>query len=410
MFYPTVFPVPVLLLLHRAPPRAGPVPEPHIAPGSNSFLGMADPAKYAVANFDDEEDGEMLAFEGEDGSTTTRPRDEEIEALDALESGGAPSSLPTFPTKSADELMQQRRKYLYVVVPLVVILGVVAVTGLFRGHHAPKKPESLVLGVPRHNQTAAIPAIPQSAHHNVPTHGVRVVAKHPHDPNAFTQGLEYSRGYLWESTGLRGESSLRRVRLQDGMVEQEFKFTDKRIFGEGMTLHHNHHIFMLSWQAGRGFIFDQNTFKLIKEWHYKGEGWGLAMHDSEEEVFMSDGTDVLRVLEPEHLSEKRRIHVRLDGTPVRELNEIEWVCGEIWANVWRTHNIYRIDPNTGNVKAVVNCETLPLKEDVVVGQNVLNGIAFDWQSGRLWVTGKKWAKIYQIHVKDPNLDLTKCKP
>lgn len=177
-----------------------------------------------------------------------------------------------------------------------------------------------------------------------------------------------------------------------------------------MTLHRDHHIFMLSWRAGRGFIFDQNSFKLLKEWHYKGQGWGLTMHDSADEVWMSDGTPDLRVLEPENLTEKRRIKVTLDGKPVPELNEIEWVCGEVWANVWRTTDIYRIDPVTGIVKSILDVSNLPLRADIVLGQNVLNGIAYDWQSGRLWVTGKKWSKIYQIHVNDPNLDITHCKP
>lgn len=369
----------------------------------------AEDTKYAVANLEDEEEGKML--ENTPHNVDDAFGEDDMEADLAV----GDSSLLTLPPRYPDATAALWRRYLWVIVPVVLLTGIFAFTGILRGdsHHKVTGPPP-VLGVqkpaPEPVLAEVAPVTPTVPHSKTPTFTAKVIAKHPHDPAAFTQGLEYARGYLWESTGLRGESSLRRVRLSDGHVEQEYHFPDKNLFGEGMTLHRDHHIFMLSWRAGRGFIFDQNTFKLLKEWHYKGQGWGLTMHDSADEVWMSDGTPELRVLEPEHLTEKRRVKVTLDGKPVRELNEIEWVCGELWANVWRTTDIYRIDPVTGFVKSIIDLSNLPLRTDIVIGQNVLNGIAYDWESGRLWVTGKKWGKIYQIHVNDPDLDITHCKP
>lgn len=368
-------------------------------------------SNYAVTGFDDDED--------EEGGILSYAERENVENVDELEEGlaegGGDTALPVYPPKSSAAAAAKSRRWLWYVVPAVIVAAILGISGVLWKHPKVKhKGPPPVLGVPAHHKNSTTVTAASSSnsptHEIIPKHSIRVIATHPHDPTAFTEGLEYSRGYLWESTGLRGKSSLRRVRLDDGKVEQIYKFKDMNIFGEGMTLHHDHHIFMLSWRAGRGFIFDQNTFKLLKEWRYKGQGWGLTMHDSAEEVWMSDGTDALRVLEPEGLTEKRRLKVSINGKPVVRLNEVEWVCGEIWANIWETKHIYRIDPTNGHVKAIVDCSTLPLEHDVIMGQDVLNGIAFDWESGRLWVTGKKWSKIYQIHVNDKNLVLHGCKP
>ncbi|PXF40657.1 Glutaminyl-peptide cyclotransferase [Gracilariopsis chorda] len=238
---------------------------------------------------------------------------------------------------------------------------------------------------------------------------VEVVTKHPHDPYAFTQGFEYANGFFYESTGIQGRSSLRKVEIATGKVLQNHSFSDLPVFGEGMTLHTTHHIFMLTWKAGRGFIFNQSTFELQKEWKYEGEGWGLAMDRKNNEVYMSDGTSELRILDPEDLSERRRIQVTLEGQPVTQLNELEWICDELWSNVWQTSKIYRINPMTGVVKSVIDASNLPLREDVTQRIDVLNGIAFDEQTGRLWLTGKLWPSVYQVSVKDDDLDLAKCK-
>ncbi len=243
-----------------------------------------------------------------------------------------------------------------------------------------------------------------------PIHNVTVLKKYPHDTSAFTQGFEYENGYFWESTGLRGSSSLRRVRISDGKVLQIRNIQDPRIFGEGLTLVGGNRILMLSWQAGQGFVFDKNTFGLVNLWRYRGEGWGLTLHEGADEVWMSDGTSALRVLNPANLTEKRRLSVTLGEEPIDKLNEIEWVCGEVWANVWLTKNIVRIDPTNGVVKGVIDCANLPLPEDVVPGQDVLNGIAFDPITGRLWLTGKKWSKVYEVKIDIPDLNFTNCQP
>ena len=245
---------------------------------------------------------------------------------------------------------------------------------------------------------------------SVPIHTVTVLKKYPHDTNAFTQGFEYENGYFWESTGLRGSSSLRRVRIRDGKVLQIRHIADKRIFGEGLTLVGGNRILMLSWQSGQGFVFDRKTFKLVNTWRYRGEGWGLTQHEGANEVWMSDGTETLRVLHPGNQTKTRRLKVTLSGLPINNLNELEWVCGEVWANVWLTNYIVRIDPTTGLIKGIVDCGNLPLPEDVCPGQNVLNGIAFDPKTGRLWLTGKKWSKVYEVRVNIPGLNFTSCQP
>lgn len=269
----------------------------------------------------------------------------------------------------------------------------------------PAAPKPTVVAV-----TTVPPATAATTSSNaVRKHSVNVISRTPHDRMAFTQGFEYAYGFFYESTGLRGQTSLRKVDILTGKVIQKHEFPDMTLFGEGMTLHTTHHIFMLTWQAGRGFVFNQTTLDVIKEWKYDGEGWGLCMDREKDEVYMSDGTSDLRVLDPEDLSEKRRITVTLRGKNVSKLNEIEWVCGEVWSNVWMTKHIYRIDPTTGKVKAIIDASNLPLKEDAKPENDVLNGIAFDKETGRLWLTGKKWPVVYQVKVSDDSLDLTNCK-
>lgn len=242
-----------------------------------------------------------------------------------------------------------------------------------------------------------------------PTYTVSVISKLPHDRKAFLQGFEYSNGKFYEGTGLYGRSSLRLIQPENGTVLQRYDFPGTTLFGEGITLHKDEHIFMLTWQAGRGLIFNQSTLELISEWKYKGEGWGLTMDREKDEVYMSDGTSELRVLDPGTMDEKRRVVVTLNGRKVRMLNELEWVCGEVWSNVWQSNEIYRIDPVSGVVKSVLDVQNLPQEEDRTRKTDVLNGIAFDPDTGRLWLTGKLWKTIYQVTISDPSLDLTACK-
>lgn len=309
------------------------------------------------------------------------------------------------------------------VVVVLAIAAVAAFLGIFLSKRGDSKERDSPNPVPGHStggesppgsqlvqpESAVTAAPPTTASSEVKTYAVKVLGKKPHDHMAFTQGFEYADGVFYESTGLRGESSLRKVEIETGKVLQKHDFPDMTLFGEGMTLHTTHHIFMLTWQAGRGFIFNQSTFEVIKEWKYEGEGWGLCTDHEKDEVYRSDGTNELRVLDPEDLSEKKRVAVTLRGREVSRLNELEWVCGEIWANVWLTSKIYRIDPVSGKVKSIIDASNLPLAPDVKPENDVLNGIAFDKKKGRLWLTGKKWPVVYQVSITDDSLDLTNCK-
>lgn len=243
----------------------------------------------------------------------------------------------------------------------------------------------------------------------VEIHTVKVLESLPHDQRAFTQGFEFANGVFYEGTGLHGQSTLRKVELQTGKVLQKYIYNNMTLFGEGITLHRDAHIFMLTWQSGRGFVFNQSTFEVVREWRYKGEGWGLTSDREADEVYMSDGTSNLRVLDPEDLSEKRTVKVTLRGEDVKYLNELEWVCGEVWANIWQSNNIYRIDPKSGAVKSIIDASNLPLRTDMYIGLGVLNGIAFDKEAGRLWLTGKLWSKVYSVSLSDTSLNLKNCK-
>lgn len=331
---------------------------------------------------------------------------EELEALERdggdMERAAAPSIVEHGERAAIRTREAHARRCLWLIVPVLVLSAVAAGVGVaVRARGGGDGADSAA------DAPAVVPQGVSAA--STPTFAVRVLRSHPHDRLAFTQGFEYARGSFYESTGQYGSSSLRKVDVETGNVTQRFSLPDLRLFGEGMTLHNTHHIFMLTWKAGRGFVFNQTTFEVIKEWKYEGQGWGLCTDPVADEVYMSDGTTQLRVLDPDDLSEKRRINVTLNGKEVSELNELEWICGEVWANVWQQKTIYRIDPTTGVVKSIIDATILPLPADKYPGQDVLNGIAFDKETGRLWFTGKLWSKIYQVEVTDDSLDLTACK-
>jgi glutaminyl-peptide cyclotransferase len=230
----------------------------------------------------------------------------------------------------------------------------------------------------------------------VPVYGYDVVHVYPHDVQAFTEGLFYADGYLYESTGLNGQSSIRKERLATGEVVRKATIPGE-YFGEGMTLW-GQRLITLTWQSHVGFIFDATTFKRLGEFHYAGEGWALT-HD-DHALIMSDGTAELRLLEPTSLREIGRIRVTLGGKPVDRLNELEWVKGEIYANIWQTDWIVRIDPRSGEIKGLINLEGLLPASDRIEGQtDVLNGIAYDATTDRLFVTGKNWPKLFEIRLK-----------
>jgi glutaminyl-peptide cyclotransferase len=239
-------------------------------------------------------------------------------------------------------------------------------------------------------------AAPMSVRATVPVYDYEVVHVYPHDPEAFTEGLFYLNGFLYESTGLEGHSSIRKVRLQTGEVLERHDIPGP-YFGEGIV-NWGSRLIELTWQSHVGFLYDLKTFKPLGDFHYEGEGWALTQDASQ--IFMSDGTSTLRVLNPKTLLPAGMIPVTLDGKPVERLNELEWVKGEIFANVWQTNWILRIDPRDGRVIGIVDMRGLLPAEDTVPGTtDVLNGIAYDAKADRLFVTGKKWPKLFEIRLK-----------
>ncbi len=235
----------------------------------------------------------------------------------------------------------------------------------------------------------------------VPVWSYRVVHAYPHDPGAFTEGLFWKDGYLYESTGLNGRSTVRQVRLETGEVVQRVALPDD-VFGEGIV-DWKDRLIGLTWQSQIGFVLDRKTFELKGKFGYPGEGWGLT-HD-DREIIMSDGTAELRFLDPDTLRETHRIKVVAGGEPVKQLNELEWVDGEVFANIWQTDRIARIDPKTGQVVGWIDLSGLlrtgsggPRREDADPNVDVLNGIAWDAATHRLFVTGKFWPKLFEIKL------------
>ena len=228
-----------------------------------------------------------------------------------------------------------------------------------------------------------------------PVQGFRVVTTFPHDPAAFTQGLVFADGEFYESTGLNRESSLRRVEIATGKVLQEIKVADE-YFAEGLALVGDE-LLQLTWQHHRGFVYDRKTFKQKRTFPYQGEGWGIA-YDADGGLVMSNGSDTLTFLDAKSQAATRTIRVRDAGRLVPQLNELEWIDGEIWANVWTTDRVARIAPATGDVKSWVDLSSLWPRAERQPPADVMNGIAYDKATRRIFVTGKKWPRVYQIAV------------
>ena len=225
-----------------------------------------------------------------------------------------------------------------------------------------------------------------------PEYGFRVVNKYPHDPSAFTQGLVYVDGSLYEGTGLEGKSLVRRVALESGEVLQEERLPD-HFFGEGIAVVGDK-LVQLTLRAETGFVYDLKALAVESDFSYPGEGWGLTSDGRN--LIMSDGTDQLRFLDSATFREVGRVSVYDQTGPVRYLNELEYVAGEVYANVWQTDRIVRISPQTGEIVGLINLAGLLTPEDRTGTEDVLNGIAYDAKGGRLFVTGKWWAKLYEI--------------
>ncbi len=226
-----------------------------------------------------------------------------------------------------------------------------------------------------------------------PVSHYRVVHAYPHDPGAFTQGLIYLDGYLYESTGLNGRSSLRMTDLTTGKVLQK-QPVPSQYFAEGMT-NFAGKLYQLTWQNGKAFVYDRFSFKLIREHTYTGEGWGLT--NDGKRLILSDGSAQLRFIDPQTFAVTSKITVTDQGRPVDRLNELEYVRGEILANVWQTELIARISPTTGKVLGWIDLTGL-LTQAEMQGVDVLNGIAYDSKQDRLFVTGKLWPKIFEIKL------------
>jgi glutamine cyclotransferase len=235
------------------------------------------------------------------------------------------------------------------------------------------------------------------AHQNPTILTYEVVATYPHDPEAFTQGLEFRDEALVETTGLHGESTMRLVELETGEVVRS-RSLPERFFGEGVTIF-GRRLFWLTWQSHRAFVYRPGTFKRVGRFSYQGEGWGLT--HNQRSLIMSNGSDVIRFRDPDTFLPRRTIQVKLLGDPVEGLNELEWRQGSIFANVFPEDLVVRIDPATGEVTGVLDLSDLRSEEEEQNGAaDVTNGIAYMPSEDRLFVTGKRWAHVYEIRLSE----------
>ena len=228
----------------------------------------------------------------------------------------------------------------------------------------------------------------------VPVFSYKVINTFPHDPRAFTQGLVFHQGFLYEGTGLSGKSSLRKVELETGRIVKRYRLPD-RLFGEGITLWQNN-LIQLTWKSRTGFVYDRGTFRLLKKFTYPTEGWGITQDGKH--LIMSDGTSFLYFLDPYDFKVVKRIQVHDRGFFITQLNELEYIQGDIFANVYRSDRIVRISPETGRVTGWIDLQGLLPVKDRTQGVDVLNGIAYDAHEDRIFVTGKYWPKLFEIRM------------
>lgn len=258
---------------------------------------------------------------------------------------------------------------------------------------------------PTTNQNSVKPANTAKPASTVPTYTYEVRSSHPHDRDAFTQGLAFHNGFLYESTGQYEESTLRKVDIATGKIVQKTQLGDD-FFGEGMAIIGDK-VYQLTWREGTAFVYNLSDLKPVKEFRYQGEGWGLTFDGTN--LIMSDGTHVIRFIDPATFETVRTIAVnREDGRPLMQINELEYVKGEIWANIWhsdkpsvlgRPNHIARIDPATGKLLGYIDLSGISPADQARDSENTLNGIAYDPATDRIWVTGKNWSKLYEIRVK-----------
>ena len=237
-----------------------------------------------------------------------------------------------------------------------------------------------------------------TAYSQTPVYGYEIVNRFPHTPTAYTQGLRYFDGYMYEGTGRNGQSLLKKYQLEDGEVLQS-KLLSDRYFGEGIEIVEDR-IFQLTWQAHMVFVYDLETFEQQDTFYNPTEGWGLTYDGTE--LILSDGSANLYFVDPENFVTIRQVEVKLDGNPLRSLNELEYINGEVWANIWQTDFIVRIDPQTGVVNSLVNLTGLSEQTMRSEPEAVLNGIAYDPAQDRLFVTGKLWSDLFEIRLTGPD--------
>lgn len=264
----------------------------------------------------------------------------------------------------------------------VFLIGLLLLAGAALACSSPEPGQNLPTPSPSPNPDA------------VSYYSYEVVHVYPHDPSAWTEGLVYEDGVLYESTGRTGHCSLRKVELETGKVLQELDLAPQ-YYGEGIAIY-NQEIIQLTWQSHVGFVYDKESFKLLREFNYPTEGWGIT-YDGER-LIVSDGTSTLHFLDPETLQETGSVQVFDDSGPVVNLNELEYINGEIYANVWLTDRIAIIEPETGRVVGWIDLTGLLSAEDLSQHVDVLNGIAYDAQHNRLFVTGKLWPKLFEIRL------------
>jgi glutamine cyclotransferase len=254
----------------------------------------------------------------------------------------------------------------------------------------------LLSGVALISSSSRSPALSRDAHAGpgVPTYSYRIVKTYPHDRAAFTQGLAFDNGRLYEGTGLHGYSSLRKVELETGRI-LKIRNLNPRFFGEGITIFGNR-IIQLTYRSQIGFVYDKSSFKLLKTFSYTTEGWGIT-HDGKC-LIMSDGTSKLRFLDPENFRVMTSVVVHDHRGEITNLNELEFVRGEIFANIWQEDRIAKIDPATGQVTGWIELQGLLKPQDLIGKVDVLNGIAYDSGNHRLFVTGKLWPKLFEIEL------------
>jgi glutamine cyclotransferase len=287
-----------------------------------------------------------------------------------------------------------KKLHLTVVVAIAMVIVIGSAALFLLSQEPPPSPTPTPSPSPTSQPTPTpTPTVTPTAEPTPVSYTYDVINVYPHDPNAFTQGLVIDDGVMYEGTGLTGESSLRRVDIETGDVLQIHELPSE-FFGEGITVFGDK-IIQLTWQSEIGFVYDKNSFELLQNFSYPTEGWGITTDGTQ--LIMSDGTANLYFLDPKTFQTIGQVEVRNGTVPVNRLNELEYINGEVYANVWMTNKIAIINPHTGQVTGWIDLTGIYTPE-TSNSNNVLNGIAYDAENSRLYVTGKRWSQLFQINL------------